>query len=333
MNWHVVGIGNALMDALIVLDDDALIEELGLNRGTMHPVNHAEWQAAFDRVREGDVVFDSGGSCANTIATVGRLGGKALYRGQVGEDQMGREYAAHITQSCGGHALHFTAQGATGKCLSIISRSDAERTMLTDLGVSVGLTELGGFADEVKSAQVAHFTGYTLLDSPMRDVVLAAMKVAKDSGVKVSIDAADPFVIGAIREPFSDAVRTYADIVFLNAEEAKALTGQADPKAAARRVADDFGVATVAVKTGKDGSVILDRGTLYDIAVHPVDAVDTTGAGDAYAGGLLYGLTRGLPIEQAGAVASGVAGLTVAQIGAVVHDVDALAQIRAKAGL
>lgn len=163
MDWHVVGIGNALMDALVILDDDGLIDELELNRGTMHPVDHDRWEAVFGRVRDHDVVFDSGGSCANTVATVGRLGGHALYYGQVGEDQMGQEYAAHITKSCGGHALRFLPGGNTGKCLSIISRSDAERTMLTDLGASVSLDELGAFAGEIEKSRVAHFTGYTLL--------------------------------------------------------------------------------------------------------------------------------------------------------------------------
>jgi len=332
MNWHVVGVGNALMDALVIIDNDELIDELRLNRGTMHPVDHDQWQAAFERVRDLDVVFDSGGSCANTIATVGRLGGRALYCGQVGQDQMGQEYAAHITKSCGGHALRFLEGGNTGKCLSIISRADAERTMLTDLGASVSLDDLGSFPGEIERARVAHFTGYTLLGSPTRDVVTQAMAVAKANGVKVSLDAADPFVIDAIRDTFSTAVRDFADIVFLNAEEARALTGHADAVAAANAVADGFGVTTVVVKRGKDGSVVRHEGTLHDIAVHAVDAVDTTGAGDAYAGGFLYGLTHGMPIEQAGRLASGVAGLTVSQIGAVVHDMDALAQVKADIG-
>jgi len=333
MNWHVVGIGNALMDALVILDDDGLIEELELNRGTMHPVDHDRWEAVFDRVRDRDIVFDSGGSCANTIATVGRLGGRALYCGQVGDDQMGQEYAAHITKSCGGHALRFLQGGNTGKCLSIISRSDAERTMLTDLGASVALDDLGSFPGEIEKAEVAHFTGYTLLGSPTREVVTAAMRVAKANGVKVSLDAADPFVIGAIRDTFSEAVRDYADVVFLNAEEARALTGHEDAVKAAHTVTDDFGVATVVVKRGKHGSVVLHEGVLHHIAVHPVDAIDTTGAGDAYAGGFLYGLTHGMPIDRAGQLASSVAGLTVAQIGAVVHDMDELGKVKAAAGI
>ncbi|MEN0063520.1 MAG: adenosine kinase [Myxococcota bacterium] len=330
MDWHVVGIGNALMDALVILDDDGLLKELELHRGTMHPVDHGQWQAAFERVRNLDVIFDSGGSCANTIATVGRLGGKARYCGQVGEDQMGHEYAAHITKACGGHALRFLEGGNTGKCLSIISRSDAERTMLTDLGASVLMNELGDFGTEIAKAQVAHFTGYTLLDGPTQPVVWQAMGIAKEHGVKVSIDAADPFVIGAIRDRFSEALRTFADIAFLNAEEARALTGLDDAEAAARHVAEDYGVATVAVKCGKDGSVIVHNGEVHHVAVRPVDAIDTTGAGDAYAGGFLYGLATGTSIDAAGRLASAVAGLTVAQVGAVVHDTDALATLKAE---
>lgn len=333
MNWHVVGIGNALMDALVILDDDGLIDELQLNRGTMHPVDHDQWQQVFERVQGHDVVFDSGGSCANTISTVGRLGGHALYCGQVGEDQMGHDYAARMTKSCGSHALRFEAGGNTGKCLSIISRSDAERTMLTDLGAAVRLDDLGGFPEEIARAQVVHFEGYTLLDSPLREVTRGAMELAKASGVRVSLDASDPFVVASVPDTFAEVTRKYADILFLNAEEARLLTGRDDAVEAARVVGSDFGVATVAVKRGKDGSVILHDGALYEIPVHPVTAVDTTGAGDSYAGGLLFGITHGMPMDAAGRLASHVAGLTVAQIGAVVHDTDALAQIKAALGV
>src|SRR5688572_21140073 len=103
MPWDGAGLGNALMDALVVGDDDAVLVELGLTRGTMHPVDHAAWQAAYERIKHLHVTFDSGGSCANTVATVGRLGGKALYCGQVGDDQMGHLYASRITEACGGH--------------------------------------------------------------------------------------------------------------------------------------------------------------------------------------------------------------------------------------
>ena len=278
-------------------------------------------------MRQHDVVFDSGGSCANTVATVGRLGGRARYCGQVGDDQMGQLYGSLLEKSCGGHALQFHPSHPTGKCLSIISAADAERTMLTDLGAAVGLTDLGEFTADLQRTRIAHFTGYTLLDGPMSDVILQAMQLAADGGARVSVDAADPFVVNLIRDRLGQTTERLADVLFLNADEAEAMTGSADPEVAARRLGE--GVAIVAVKLGKRGSLVVDQGQLHEIGVFPVDAVDTTGAGDAYAGGFLYALARGWSTPRAGALASAVAGLAVSQIGAVVHDVAALRRIQA----
>lgn len=323
MAWDVAGLGNALMDALVVVDDDDLVEDLGLVRGTMHPVDHERWQAIYEKVRSHKVTFDSGGSCANAIATVGRLGGRALYCGQVGDDQMGKLYASLMESACGVHALRFTRANATGKCLSIISKRDAERTMLTDLGAAVSLSELGDFAHEIDRARITHFTGYTLLDGPMRQVVLEAMHRARAAGGWVSIDAADPFVVVQVRDLLWNLIETHADIVFLNADEARGLTGL-EPEDAIVDIAARS-VKTVVVKLGGRGSLVHHDGQLHRISVRKVHAIDTTGAGDSYAGAFLYGLTRGWDAARCGHLASWVAGLAVAQIGATVKDAAALA--------
>ncbi|MFT4622896.1 MAG: sugar/nucleoside kinase (ribokinase family) [Myxococcota bacterium] len=331
MAYEVVGLGNALMDALVVLDDDSLIDELGLVRGTMHPVDHGRWQQIYEQVRRHDVVFDSGGSCANTIATLGRLGARALYCGQVGDDQMGRLYASLIERACGGHALRFSPTQQTGKCLSIISRSDAERTMVTDLGAAVGLSELGPFKRTMTEAKFAHFTGYTLLDGPMQQVVLEGMHAAHAAGTLVSLDAADPFVVVKTKPLLMTLLDDYVSVVFLNAEEAHGLTGLA-PHAAAVAIGARGAVETVIVKCGARGSLVWNGGELYEVPIKRVNAVDTTGAGDAYAGGYLYGLTRGWPAPRCGALATRVAGLAVAQVGAVVKDRAALSQALVEVG-
>ncbi len=323
MACEVAGLGNALMDALVVLDDDSLIDELGLVRGTMHPVDHDGWQRVFERVREQGVVFASGGSCANTIATLGRLGASAVYCGQVGDDQLGRMYASLLEEACGTHALRFTDAVRTGKCLSIISREDAERTMLTDLGAAIGLTEIGGFKHTLTETQIAHFTGYTLLGGPMQEAMLEAMHTAHASGTVVSLDAADPFVVLQIKSVLEAVLDKYVDIVFLNAEEAHGLTGL-KPREAAIAIAGRGTVKTVVVKMGSEGSLVWHDGDLVSVPIKKVNAVDTTGAGDAYAGGFLYGVTRGWTPDRCGALATRVAGLTVAQVGAVVKDRAAL---------
>lgn len=318
MAVDVAGLGNALIDALVVLEDDSLLDELGLVRGTMHPVDHSRWQEIYERIREHEVTFDSGGSCANAIATVGVLGGSAIYCGQVGDDQMGKLYAQKMNEACGQHALRFVAQ-PTGKCLSVISKKDAERTMLTDLGAATGLSELGTFLATVRQAKVAHFTGYTLLGGPMRQAALEAIHEAHANGVKVSLDVADPFVVMQLNDLLWNLIDKYCDLVFLNAEEAKALTDK-PAEEAVTYIAENANVATVCVKLGGRGSLVWHDGQVHEIPVFSANAIDTTGAGDAYAGGYLYGYVNGWAPAQAGRLASAVAARTVSQIGAVYKD-------------
>lgn len=325
MSWDIAGIGNALMDALVVIEDDALLERLELTKGTMHPVSHERWHEIYKEVLPLGVKHDSGGSCANTVATAGRLGCHALYYGQVGDDQMGRHYASLMEQATGKHALRFTKAAATGKCLSIISKSDAERTMLTDLGAAVGLDALeADFEEALRNTRIAHFTGYTLLPGPGQAVVIEAMKVARASGAMVSVDAADPFVIDLVKDLFWQVLEEHTDLVFLNEEEAKHLTG-VDAEQAVDVIAERAKVDTVVVKLGKRGSVVRHKGERFEIEAKLVDAVDTTGAGDAYAGGFLTGMARDWSIDRCGRLASNVAALTVAQVGATVKDPELLA--------
>lgn len=327
MPYDVAGLGNALMDALIVVDHaDAVLSKMGLVRGTMHLVDHASWQEAFDALREHGVVLESGGSCANTIATMGRLGSQAIYCGQTGDDELGRVYAERMTEACGGHALRVAAGEPTGKCLSIVAREDAERTMLTDLGAAVAMPDLGPFEAVLDEARLAHFTGYTLLEGPMRGVTLEAMRRAKAAGAEISLDVADPFVVPAIRDLLWDVLDRYVDVVFLNAEEARALTEQS-PEHAVDTVAEQANVDTVVVKLGARGSLVRRAGEVHRIEARLVPAVDTTGAGDAYAGGFLHGRLLGWTPDRCGALGSAVAARTVSQLGAVVRDTEALRRL------
>ncbi len=330
MKVDVAGLGNAIMDALVVAENgDALLDELGLVRGTMHGVDHKGWTEVYDRVVDLGVTLDSGGSCANTIATLGRLGAHVSYCGQVGDDELGRTYTRRMHEATGSHAIRVNSAGATGKCLSIISREDAERTMVTDLGISTALSDLGDFTEVLDNARIGHFTGYTLLDGPMRPLVLAAMQRVRRAGGLVSLDVADPFVVSAIRPVLWKTIDELADIVFLNAEEARALTDLA-PEHAGQAVAEQANVQTVVVKLGSKGSLVVDRGTEHRIEIERVVPVDTTGAGDAYAGGFLYGRIRGWSAEASGRLGSSVAAATVGQLGAVVRDNDRLAQLVAR---
>lgn len=313
---EVVGLGNALVDALVQIDNDTVLSELRLTRGQMHPVDHDAWHHAFHRVQPFGVQVQSGGSCANTIATLGLLGAKACFAGQVGEDQMGHLYASRMEEACGGHALRFTREHSTGKCLAIISPGDAERTMLTDLGAAVLLPEIGHVSHLIASASVLHTEGYLLLGEPMKSRAREAVALIKAHGGRFSLDVSDPWVVHATRDDM-EALIAQADIVFLNTEEAAALGG-GQPEAAVARLSQV--VPTVVLKLGARGSLIKHKGVLYPALAFPTTAVDTTGAGDAYAAGYLYGYLRDWSPQRSAALASHTAALAVSQIGAVVRD-------------
>ena len=327
--YDVTGLGNALVDALVRVEQDGLLDEMELHRGHMHPVGHDQWNAAYQRVESFGAELQSGGSCANTIAAMGLMGARSIYCGQVGDDGLGRLYAERLQEACGGHALRITSGHPTGKCLSIISGADAERTMLSDLGAAIQLPDLGDFGATIQDSRMLHLTGYLLLGEPMRSRALEAIAAAKEAGVPVSLDAADPFVVETIGELMWDTIQQSADIVFLNAEEAATLCGTS-PEVALEKVASV--VDTVVVKLGGRGSMVSHRGSVVRAGVHKVDAIDTTGAGDAYAAGFLYGLLHNWGPAESADLGSRVAAMTVSQIGAVVRDRSRLSSAISSAG-
>lgn len=318
------------MDALVRVDDDAVIAALGLTRGQMHPVSHDRWVEVYQRLAEHGVETHSGGSCANTIATLGLCGARVIYGGQVGNDEFGRAYAASLADSCGGHALHIDPSLATGKCLSIVSARDGERTMLTDLGAAIHLDGLRELEAHIPKARLFHTTGYKFLGGAMRECAFHALSVAEAAGVPISFDVADPFVARTIRADVEAIIKDHADIAFLNREEAEAVTGKSIEDA----ITELAGWTTmVVVKLGGGGSVVLHGGERYSVPIYPTAVADTTGAGDTYAGGFLYGWLQGLPAPKSGELGSRLAALTVGQVGAVVRNRQAIAAVKSMVGL
>jgi len=327
MAWDVFGLGNALVDALVVLDDHPLVERHDLARGTMHLVNDTRWQGVYQEVDATAVQLHPGGSCANTVSTIAHLGGSSTFCGLVGRDELGATYGDRMTEILGGHHLVWRDAAPTGKCLSLISDADAERTMLTDLGVSMHLEPDEVPLDAVESANWLHITGYLFTGGRMGDAAMAALDKALQAGTRISIDVGDTFVIDHARDRVETVFKNYANLVFMNAEEGRAI-GHGD----AVRALYELGrtVQTVVLKLGRRGSLILHEGELIPIEATPVVAVDSTGAGDAYAGGFLYGLTHGWPMQACGRLAAEVASLTVSQVGGVARDVPALEALVAR---
>lgn len=319
MHLDVCGLGNALVDALIVMDEREVINRHALKRGTMHLVNHSRWQEVYSEVNDGHVELHPGGSCANAVSTVALLGGNASFCGLVGEDDLGSVYGSKLKDVLGGNS-HLVSRPdvQTGKCLSLVSDADAERTMLTDLGGTTQLLPADLPFEAIENASWLHITGYLFTGGTVGDAAMEAMDRALHAGTRVSLDVGDTFVIDHFRDTVEMVVRRYADVVFLNQEEASCLIGGGDAALALHKVGK--WADTVVVKLGKRGSLIRHMGEIYPVESQPVAAVDSTGAGDAYAGGFLYGLTRGWPIQACGRLASAVAAMTVGQVGGVIRD-------------
>ena len=320
MNYEVSGLGNALMDVIVRLDS---LDELrgvslkaggGLTQGQMHLVEELEWHDIFDRLRHYPHETHPGGSCANVICTTALLGAETIFCGQVGRDYFGDLYAEAIGGICGGHRLHRLEGGHTGKCLSLIT-PDAERTMITTLGCAINLEPENVFLQQLTHSRFFHFTAYCLTGASMKRSALAALRHAKSHGVKISFDVADTWVIEHHRDEIWEIIERYADVVFTNEAEAHALCG-GSPEEALHRLSSSCEHAIV--KLGKRGSLIQSGREVHGIESFQVEAVDTTGAGDAYAGGYLHGLVRGLDPTRCGRLASRVAAETVSQTGAVV---------------
>lgn len=325
MSLDAVGIGNALTDAVVRIADDALLTECGLTRGQMSMADDAGWRAVYSRVHPRDVTLAAGGSCANVISTLGLLGDQVCFRGRVGDDTFGDAYAQSLLDACGRHALDRVPGAVSGKCLALVSHVDAERTMLTDLGAAGALDGLGELGPLLESSRVVHFEGYVFLGGPIRETAFAALSAAEAAGVPISLDASDPFVAHTIPRDLEALIKDHAHICFLNREEAEVLTGKGAHAAidVLRNWTD-----LVVVKLGGEGSLVAADGEVFHVPAVRVDVVDTTGAGDSYAGGFLHGWLAGWAPRQCGALGSRVAAMAVAQLGAVVRDRSRLASAR-----
>ncbi|MFM7203591.1 MAG: adenosine kinase [Myxococcota bacterium] len=316
MELEICGLGNALMDVLVRLDSDETLKTLGVAKGIMHLKDEAGWQEVFQQIQHLPHETHSGGSCANVIGTAAMLGARTAFCGQVGKDHFGKLYAQTMSDNHVLSRLHLLENGHTGKCLSLIS-PDTERTMLTSLGCAIELAPEHLFTHEIQRTRMLHVTGYLFTGGRMSETARMALEIARAHQVLISFDVSDPWVIETQRPLIWEIIEKYADVVFTNAAEAQVLTGKT-PEEALHELASHCKIAVV--KLGSRGSLVRSGSETHGIDVYRVKAVDTTGAGDAYAGGFLYGLAKGMELERCGRLASRVAAETVAQTGAVVTE-------------
>lgn len=302
----IAGIGAALVDILIN-EDDAFLEAIDAARGGMTLVD-AQFSSDLLKKTTNDRVMVPGGSTCNTIVGIGQLGGACRFVGKCGNDDMGKFFESDLVQSGVDARLLRSPDTPTGRVISIVT-PDAQRTMFTYLGASA---ELG--VDEVTpesfaGAAIVHIEGYLLFN---RDLIFAAGEAAKAAGAKVCLDLASYTVVEASHPHLNEFIDRYVDILLANEDEARAFTGVTGEVEQLKLLADRANIA--AVKVGKRGSFIAVDGNVTEVAaIGAGDAIDTTGAGDLWAAGFLYGLVNNLPIETCGTLAS-ACGFEVVQV-------------------
>jgi len=311
MTYDVFGVGNAIMD-LQVKCDDAFLAANGIDKGIMTLTAPERQQAILDALADHQVNYCSGGSAANTIVGIADMGGAAAYAGKTGSDSFGNRYIEEMRDL--GIAIEVPAgDGASGTCVVLIT-PDAQRTMLTHLGVSASLCSDDIQTEEIARAKYVYVEGYLFAGDSTKSAAYKAIETAKEHGVKVALTISDPFLIDICREEFQRLIEGPVDLLFCNQEEAKSLTGLDDPIACAHEIHKHC--ENVALTLGRNGSILMHEGEVIAIEGVSVDAVDTTGAGDMYAAGILYGITNGLSWKQAGHLGSHAAARIVSQLGA-----------------
>ena len=326
--FDVFGMCNALFD-LQAETPDAVLKELSLTKGSMSLISEDEQRDIVPRVYNSLVNTASGGSGANTMIGVAQLGGKACFTSRVGADEHGRLYHEGLSQQ-GVQPNLGIGEGATGISLILVS-PDAQRTMCTFLGQARELQADDVNLDDLRDSAYLYVTGYLWDTENQKEAVLLAMQAAKVADVKVAFSLSDPFCVGRHHDDFLRLLNDHVDVVFANKEEAESLTGISDATDAARALAKMTGGIAVVTKDAS-GSLIVTPDETHEIPAFPVTAIDTTGAGDMYAGGVLYGLTQSLPLPIAGRIGAYAAAQVVAQMGPRLKriDLEAISVIRSE---
>jgi len=309
---RIIGIGNALVDVLIKLESDHFLDEYNIPKGSMQLVDKDFVKLLTIVTNSIQPQLASGGSASNTIHGLARLGVQTSYIGKIGNDDFGKIFSEDLKKNNISPIL-FYGNDETGRAITFIS-PDSERTFATYLGAAVELN-----ADDLNSSQfdgydLLHLEGYLVFN---HDLIERALKIAKGKGMLISIDLASYNVVDSNKDFLQRIIKEYVDIVFANEDEAKSLTGL-EPEWALRAIARLCEI--VVVKFGAKGSAVKRGNELARASAIKANAVDTTGAGDLYASGFLYGLINGWNLDKCVKFGSITAGKVVETIGAKISD-------------
>ena len=299
MKYDVFGIGNPLID-IIIRVDDAMLKELDLTKGSMSLVGQEQQARILEKNRDHRKVTALGGSCANTMVMLSQLGGSSALAGNIGNDELGDDFNEQLISS-GVSSYLRRKDGMTG-CTIILVTPDADRTMNTHLGMCQHLSKDDLNLEGLKDSRSLYITGYQWDTPTQKEAVRTALEHAREHGIPIAFSLSDLFCVEKHKADFQELLDRYVDLVFCNELEAQAMTGQADVQDQLRSLTKS--VDHVVITMGKEGSVIGHKGEVHRINPFTVNAIDTTGAGDAFAAGYLYALAMNYPVPDAGRLAS-----------------------------
>lgn len=312
---RILGIGNALVDIMIQLESDRMLEMLELPKGGMQLVDQERSSAVLKALAGSERRLTSGGSAANTIHGLAMLGAETGYIGSIGEDEFGGFFVQDmINAGVEPHMIHCRQE--SGKAIALVT-PDSERTFATYLGAAIELSAEHLMPEKDRSGSFIfnkydyiHIEGYLIIN---HDLVETALKIARKNNMIISLDLASYNVVEANLSFLREIVEKYVDILFANEDEARAFTGK-DPDEALDEISKMCKIAVV--KTGSKGSLIKSGAEKHVIGTIPVQPLDTTGAGDLYASGFLFGHSKGLPLQRCGELGALLAGNVIEVIGA-----------------
>jgi len=305
----VLGLGNALVDIMTQLTDESLLQEFNLPKGSMQLVDKTKSNQVIQGTQHLKTSLAAGGSAANTINGLAKLGASCGFIGKIGKDEMGTFFSNDMKNS-GIIPMLIPSETESGKAVALVS-PDSERTFATFLGAAVELSDADLKADDFSGYHYLHIEGYLVQNHAL---IERALQLAKEAGLKVSLDLASYNVVEDNLAFLQEMSRKYVDILFANEDEARAFTGESDPEKALDKIAETVDLAVV--KVGAKGSFVKQNNNKYQVGVIEATSRDTTGAGDLYAGGFLFGLVNNLSLDKAGELGALLSGNVIEVIGA-----------------
>lgn len=311
MKYDVSGIGNPLLDLTLKVEEDFLFDT-DFKKGSMCLIDGIEAERIINKIKSYEIKKSPGGSVANVLAGVSSLGGTTVFNGKIGKDEYGEKYLSETRIAGTESELVIDDSEKTGHAITFIT-PDGERTFAVHLGAALRFTKKDVHASSIANSKVLHIEGFKIEDCKSNDTLQYAIKIANDANTKISVDLSDGELVKRNLDYLKKFVHDHVDIVFANETEAYAFTGKKE-KEALHEISKLCDLSVV--KLGEKGSLIKSNNKVYEIKPNIVKVENTNGAGDMYAAGILYGLTRNMPLDKAGSMASYLSSLVVAVEGA-----------------